>query len=220
MQIRGTAETDWLRIEKEFETEGLLPYSGTGPVTTLYIETATHSFRLYMKLRSLLAEKKPELLQQWFDSILSTYPSDSTNFLKGQKNPYAGSIVGQTIYEGIEGIFHNLVSGTASDHVTACLDSIVRVRAVQEFSASEAVSFLFLLKEIIRKELMHSVREEGLFEELLDIESRLDSYAYTAFDIYMQCREKLFDLKANEMRNWTYRIIKQSKMYREVKAEE
>jgi tRNA 2-thiouridine synthesizing protein E len=29
------------------ELKGLLPYSGTGPVATLYIEKAIHSFRLY-----------------------------------------------------------------------------------------------------------------------------------------------------------------------------
>ena len=40
-----------------------------------------------------------------------------------------------------------------------------------------------------------------------------------AFDIYMACREKIYELKANEMRNWTYRAVKHSKAYREVKAD-
>jgi hypothetical protein len=173
-----------------------------------------------MKIRSLLAEKKPAILQQWFDSILSTYPSDTANFLKGQKNMYAGSIAGQAIREGIEGVFDHLVSETPPDTLNSCLDNIIRIRAIQEFEPSEAVSFLFLLKKIIRRELIRDIREGGLFEELMEIESRLDSYAYIAFDIYMKCREKLFELKANEMRNWTYRVVKKSKMYREVEAEE
>lgn len=173
-----------------------------------------------MNIRSLLGEKKQEILQQWFDSILSTYPADTANFLKGQNNTYAGSIVGQTIHEGIEGIFDDLTGDTAPDRLRSCLDRIIRIRAIQEFEPSEAIGFLFLLKPIMRKELMRDIREGGFFEEMLEVESRLDSYASIAFDIYMKCREKLYDLKANEMRNWTYRIVKKSKMYREVKAEE
>ena len=173
-----------------------------------------------MKIRALLEEKKPSILRQWFDSIISTYPSDTANFLKGQKNTYSGSIVGQTIYEGIEGIFDDLVSETAADKLNSCLDKIIRVRAIQEFEPSRAISFIFLLKQIIRSELIHDIREGGFFEELMEIESRLDGYANMSFDIYMKCREKLYDLKANEMRNWTYRVVKKSKMYREIEAEE
>ena len=173
-----------------------------------------------MKIRSLLAEKKTVILQQWFDSILATYPSDTANFVKGQKNTYAGSIVGQTIYEGIEGIFDILVSEGPADKLNSCLDNIIRIRAIQEFRPSEAINFIFLLKQIIRNALIHDIREGGFFEELMAIESRLDGYANISFDIYMKCREKLYDLKANEMRNWTYRVVKKSKMYSEVKAEE
>lgn len=173
-----------------------------------------------MKIRSLLGEKKPAILKQWFDSIIATYPSDTANFFKGQKNTYAGSIVGQTIYEGIEGIFDDLVSETPTDKLNSCLDNIVRVRAIQEFEPSAAINFIFLLKQIIRSELINDIREGGFFEELMEIESRLDGYANISFDIYMKCREKLYDLKATEMRNWTYRAVTKSKMYREVKAEE
>ena len=173
-----------------------------------------------MEIRSLLGDKKAVILQLWFDAILSTYPSDTANFLKGQNNTYAGSIVGQTIYEGIEGIFDTLVGEAPADRLNSFLDNIIRVRAIQEFEPSEAVNFIFQLKQIIRNELIHDIREGGFFEELMEIESRLDEYANISFDIYMKCREKLYDLKANEMRNWTYRVVKKSKMYREVKAEE
>jgi hypothetical protein len=35
----------------------------------------------------------------------------------------------------------------------------------------------------------------------------------------MRCREQIYDLKANEMRNWTYRLLKRAKMVKEVPAE-
>ena len=172
-----------------------------------------------MKIYALLAKKKPDILEVWFESILATYPSDDSKFLKGQRNPFAGSIVGQTISEGINGIFDQLIGNEDPEKLRSYLDDIIRIRAVQEFEPSQAISFIFLLKKIIRDELNSAIRENDIFRELMELESKIDSYAYMSFDIYMKCREKLFELRANEMRNWTYRVVKESNMYRETEAE-
>jgi len=172
-----------------------------------------------MKIKNLLLEHKPIILKKWFDLILDTYPSDTSDFLKRQ-NSTSFNPVSQIIYEGIEGLYDGLINDIHTDNVRAHIDSIVRVRAVQDFTASGALNFIFLLKKLIRTELEQDIREHDLFEELLAIESDIDGLVSIAFDIYMACREKLYDLKANEMRNWTYRVVKNSKAYREVKAEE
>lgn len=173
-----------------------------------------------MKINDLLVEKKPKILQRWFDSILSTYPSDTLNFLKGQKNPFADSIAGQTIFKGIQGIFDELIGESDAGRINSYLDNIIRVRAIQEFEPSQAVGFISQLKNIIRTELADEIQENEYFEELLGLESKIDDYLLIAFDIYVKCREKIYELKANEMKNWTYRVVKRSKMYREVPAEE
>jgi hypothetical protein len=173
-----------------------------------------------MKINDLLVEKKPEILQKWFDSILSTYPSDTLNFVKGKKNPFADSIAGQTIFEGIKGIFDELIGESDAEKINSYLDNIIRVRAIQEFKPSQAVGFISQLKNIIRTELADEIKGNRTFEELLVLESKIDDYLLIAFDIYVKCREKIYELKANEMKNWTYRVVKKSKMYREVPAEE
>ncbi|UCH82247.1 MAG: RsbRD N-terminal domain-containing protein [Nitrospiraceae bacterium] len=172
-----------------------------------------------MKIYSLLAEKKPDVLKKWFALILETYPKETSSFLKSQ-NSQTRNPVTQAIYEGIEGIFNGLVHEDDEDKLNIYLDNVIRVRAIQDFSPSEAVSFIFSLKEVIRKELDKEICDPKMFKELLGLETRIDSLANSAFEIYMKCREKIYEIKANEMRNWTYRALHKTGFYKEVRTEE
>lgn len=170
-----------------------------------------------MKIKILLRKKKPEIIQKWFESVIASYPVNTSNF-KGQKNSFVNNIVGHTIADSLDGTFNKLLGEEEFDKSDKCLDDLIRVRAIQEFTPSEAVDFIFSLKKIIREELKNEIDTNGIFEELMEIESRIDKVVNISFDIYMQCREKIFELKANEMKNWTYRAIKRTNMYREEKA--
>ncbi|MDH4027704.1 MAG: RsbRD N-terminal domain-containing protein [Nitrospirota bacterium] len=154
-----------------------------------------------------MSGKKPEILKSWFDLIAGTYPSDTAVFLTTQKNRFHNP-VGHTISEGIEDLFDELVRGIDPDRAAKSLDNIIRIRALQKFSPSQALSFIFLLKTVIRKEIADDVRKHQLFEELMTLESSIDELANISFDIYMKCREKLYELKANEVRNLTSRLLK------------
>lgn len=171
-----------------------------------------------MKTAELLQDKKPVILSRWFDLILDTYPPDTASFLKGNKDRFANP-VGQTITEGIGAVFDLVVHGTDPADVPNYLDNIIRIRAVQEFTPSDAIGFLFLLKDVIREELGSRQEHSDVLKELLVIESRIDSLVRVSFDIFMACREKLYDLKANEVRNWTCRILKNAQVVKEVPGE-
>jgi hypothetical protein len=168
-------------------------------------------------LKNILSEKKDDLLAAWFDRIIDTYPAETAKFLRNQKDRFANP-VGQTIHEGIEGIFHELIHGGEIGRVTTFLDAIIRVRAIQEFTPSQAVSFIFFLKTVCRDGIKDIPLSAELAEELATLESQIDSLALIAFDIFMQCREKLYDIKANEMRNMTYRLLKNANMVTETEG--
>ena len=87
-----------------------------------------------------------------------------------------------------------------SSRVATSLDDINKVRAVQTFSPRQAIAIIFLLKEAIRAELEGEIREKRGFEELLKFESRIDELALYAFDSYMGCREKIYQVKVDEMK--------------------
>jgi len=44
-------------------------------------------------------------------------------------------------------------------------------------------------------------------EEIFDFWSKLDAVALIAFDIYMTCREKVYEIKASEQRDRTFRAF-------------
>ncbi len=158
-----------------------------------------------MTLEKFLSEKRSDILKKWFDLILETYPADTSTFLRSQKDPFTNP-VGQTIYQGMGNILDELI-GSASGDLSEFLDNIIRVRAVQDFSPSQAVSFVFSLKKVVRGALKEGFQGNFPYEELLALEGRIDALALSSFDLFMKCREKLYDIKANEMRNMTFRLL-------------
>ncbi len=165
-----------------------------------------------MDLKQLLTEKKTAILKAWFDAITETYQPDTSAFLKKKKAQFTNP-VGFTLSEGMEGLFDGLLAGLLAGDVSRFLDGIVRIRAVQDFPPSEAVAFVFQLKQVVRRELgSDNLARPGIAAELAAFESAVDDLGLFAFDLYMQCREKIYELKANEARNQTYRLLQQARL--------
>lgn len=169
-----------------------------------------------MALREFLLERKSSIASKWLEKIVETYPEETAKFLKSQKDPFRNP-VGSTISKGIE----NLLTEIIDDHpekerVATFLDEIIRIRAIQDFSASEAVAFIFFVKEIIREEIEKAYSTSNISiefrDELTRFEIRIDNLALLAFDIYMRCREKIYELQAREVKNMTYRLLQQAKL--------
>ena len=172
-----------------------------------------------MRLNNLLAQRKTAIIKNWFTLAVETYPPDTASFLKKQKDPFANP-VGRTISIGLEALFNELLKEMDHDTIISFLDPIIRIRAIQNFSPAQAVSFIFLLKKAVRENIKKEALEEQLFSELLLFESKIDQLVMIAFNLYMQCKEKIYDLKANEMRNSTYKAFKRAGLVREMPVDE
>jgi len=165
-----------------------------------------------MNLKNHLSGKKAAILKKWFDAVADTYAEDTAGFLKKQKAQFTNP-VGYTLAEGLEGLFDALLQGMIPDTVKTFLDGIVRIRAIQEFEPSEAVAFIFQLKKVVRQELGAEILQQpGMTEGLVSFDSAIDDLALFSFDIYIKCREKIYELKANEARNMTFRLLQQAKL--------
>lgn len=166
-------------------------------------------------VRDLLSRKKSALLERWFDIVLETYPSDSSGFLKNKKRQFANP-VGYTISQGLEHLLDELLQEREMDleKVSSVLDSIIRIRAVQDVTPSQALAFVFRLKKVLREE-----GGTAPSEEIEALESRIDAIALISFDLFMKCREKIYDLKANELRNMTFRLLQKAKLVCEIPGE-
>jgi hypothetical protein len=165
-----------------------------------------------MKLNNYLLEKKSAVLKKWFDAVVETYPNETSSLLKKQKAQFTNP-VGYTLSEGLEHLFDALLQGMLPETVSRFLDSIVRLRAIQEFAPSEAVMFIFRLKKVVRQELGNDIlQQQGIIEELTTFDSAVDDLALYAFDLYVKCREKIYELKANEAKNMTFRLLQQARL--------
>jgi hypothetical protein len=164
-------------------------------------------------LRDLLSRKKSSLVETWFELILNTYPEDTSKFLRKEKDPFANP-VRNTILQGIEGVYDELLKDQQSpEALNAFLDKVIRIRAVQDFTPSQALAFVFSFKKAIRERLGKEIREYDLHDQLLRLESRVDALALRAFDVYMGCREEVYELRVGEVkrqREAAFRMLERS----------
>lgn len=162
-----------------------------------------------MTLEKRLSEKRTPIIKRWLDLTLETYPEDARRFLKKRKDRFANP-VGATLSDEIEKLYDAFIQGAEAETLTPILESIIRIRAVQDFTPSRAVAFVFLLKGIARAELNPEMQEGLSSQQWSDFESRIDALALLAFDVYGKCREDLFHIRTNEVRNQYSRLLQRA----------
>ena len=160
-------------------------------------------------LAALIADSKDTLVQKWFERILHTYPESTTGFFSREKDPFRNPI-GHTLKEALPALFDGLVQSTDMTSMQPVLDSIVRIRAVQDFTAGQAVAFIFFLKQIIRQELKSSISQFP--DEFAALDTRIDEMALLAFDLFMKCRQQVYEIKANEAKRMVFQLERLSQV--------
>lgn len=162
-----------------------------------------------MGMADALANKQKTIVKTWFDRVSETYPPDTSQFLKSRQDPFANP-VGNSLRTGLKVLVEELCGSMAMETIRTHLDPIIRIRAVQQFTPSQATGFILLLKPILRKTLKSELDSTANFRDLLELEDRVDTLQLVAFEIYMQCREKIYDLKANVERSTVYSAFRRA----------
>ncbi|RJO66761.1 MAG: hypothetical protein C4523_11435 [Myxococcales bacterium] len=147
-------------------------------------------------VKDLPIQNREAILKRWVELTLATYPEEAVRAFAKTRDPFANPL-GAAVRNGTQALFDLLVADADDLKLQAAADGIVRLRAVQNFSASEAVSFVFLLKTALR-ELMPA----GC-PELETMTARVDRLSLAAFNRYMQCREQVWKIHATELRKRT-----------------
>ena len=172
-----------------------------------------------MGLKKILEQEKKGIVSQWVDRLIATYPADTVKFLNAQKDPFANP-VGHQARQALADTFDELIAGADPKKLATGLDPLIRVRAVQTmFSPSQAVGFVFLLKPLVRQTLKDRHHEPTVARELIAFENDLDDLALIAFDIYVQCRETIYALKANIEKDKIYKAFVRAGLVCEVSAD-
>ena len=166
---------------------------------------------LIMGLEKTLKEKGSRIIKKWQNKIIESYPEDTQRFLKKEKDKFANP-VGYIITNEIENLY-NAFLNKDEDQIFNCLNRIIRVRAVQDFTPSAAIYFVLELKDIIKDEIDWEAYSK---DEREDLDKRINSLLLKAFDIYEQCRYKLYELRVNEVRDQVSGLLKMANLVYEV----
>jgi len=132
--------------------------------------------------------KRQAILDRWVDRIFSSYPPETAQFLRRRGDRFANPL-SHVLASGASALLDGLLDET--DDVAA-LDEILRVRAVQNFTPAEAVGFVFELKGAMAEEVGADS------PELPELFEKTDRLALRAFDVYVRCREQLYQARLHD----------------------
>ncbi len=167
-----------------------------------------------MDLSKFLVENHRGISAQWVEAIIQTYPSEGAKFFSGSANQFANP-VGHTFRNNIEKMFLNLAKGADVAECTKELDGILRIRAVQGFSPSVALCFVPALKEIVHRELEKAAGPDVVDAMLRDWNLTVDRLTMLGFDLYMNCREVLWQQKANQLYSRTHKLLEKANLLKD-----
>jgi hypothetical protein len=131
------------------------------------------------------------MLDRWLALALEFHSADTVRFLGKEKDPFRNP-VGHTLRENLAVLLEQLLGSMEAEPAQAAVGNILRIRAVQDLTASQAVQFVFQLRPILRQ------FQPAADYEVLD--GRIDQLALWAFEEYVRCRERLADIRIRESR--------------------
>lgn len=151
-----------------------------------------------MDLAEGFRNHKEKIIDKWVEYALSTYLS--SGFFVRERDKFANP-VGGNIREALNRLFPLLVAGADAKTYTSPLEQIMSIRSVQEFSPAQAVAPINAVKHITRDVFAADKERRHLVNELYDFEFAVDLALLAAFDIYMQFRERLYQVRIAEIKS-------------------
>jgi len=160
-----------------------------------------------MELQNILKKKKAVILEKWLAAIFDTYPADTAAFLKGERDMFSNP-VGCTITANAEYILEGLINGEDTDSLSAHVERIIRIRAVQHFTPAQAVSFINSLNAIIIDQLKSELNRPTLWDEWEELKARIDSLSLVACETYAQMKDRIQHIRMKELADSERFLIK------------
>jgi len=151
-----------------------------------------------MEIHRLLEKKKPVILERWLAAIYDTYPADTARFLEREKDQFSNP-VGYNSSANACHILEGLIRGEEGATLSSFLEGIIRIRAVQDFTPTQAVSFVSSLKTIIADQLEPEIRRHNLWSEWEELQASIDNLTFMAYEIHAKMKQKIQHIRMKEI---------------------
>lgn len=136
-----------------------------------------------------------EILERWIEKVADSYPEHSAALRAAKPDPFRNP-VGYAIRNGLSQLWDQLLGQMDQDTVDRALDTILRIRAVQDVSPSEAMGFVSDLRPLVCRLPSELNRTQ--------LEARIDQLSLVALDKYRQCREQIVAVRIHETERLTH----------------
>lgn len=154
-----------------------------------------------MNALDILRKYKKEAATAWVEAVFATYPLETTGFLRTKRDPFTNPVAHMT-REAAHVLFDAMIGEEVEpEQVKASLERFVKLRAAQKFAPSQNMAVFYLLKPILRSLALEEMREKGQLAAYLEVESRLDTLALLAFDIFSEARERIAEARIKEIKS-------------------
>lgn len=160
-----------------------------------------------MQLDEAFHQYKDKIVDQWVEYMLSTYIS--SGFFKKEKDLFANP-VGTTTRHSLETLYPLLVKGADAKELAEPLEQLIKIRSVQEFTASQAVAPINGVKHITREVFQANKETKQFVNDLYDFEFAVDLAMLAAFDLYANNREQIYKVRIKEIKSGSH-ILTDSK---------
>ena len=148
----------------------------------------------------LLADHRAIIAQRWLDLAASTLPGDFASARHDAHDPFANPVA-HLLRNCIDALVHALDVGVWAESIEPPLEAFLKFQALQSAPPSDSLRFLLAVKPLLREEYpVHSGERDTLT-------SRLDDIVLLAFDIYVRCREKVFEARTNQIRRLHHVVV-------------
>lgn len=135
-----------------------------------------------------------DIVEKWIERMVESCPEQASTLLVRQPDPFRNP-VGYAVRNGLSQLWKQLQDRMDAEAIDCALDAVIRIRALQDISPSEAVGFVFLLRSILREQ------PEAFDFDFL--ENRIDQLALAAFDKYMRCHDQILSVRLHEHERMT-----------------
>jgi len=159
-------------------------------------------------LSGFIKDNSEALAESWLNAVVGSYSADSAGFIKGKEDRIANPM-GHAIREMVDTVLGCLASGCEEQELASAMYRVVQMRAVQDFTASGAVAFVVSFRDSV---VSLARKKEASPELIIELDDVVLGLMARAFDLYSDCREKLSEIKLEELKRNLYMLLRKSDM--------
>lgn len=154
-----------------------------------------------MKALEIMRPFKKDVTTEWVEMVFNTYPIETTGFLRTKSDPFTNPVAHMT-REAAQILFDAAIGEEVEPaRVKASVERFIKLRAAQKMDPSRSLAVFYVMKPILRQKVLPEMIKKGQLEAYLEAESRLDTLALLAFDMYMSARETIAESRIKEIRS-------------------